>query len=356
MIKLRKLVLAVLLTCGLALSNLAPVFAADPPTDFSLQVTPSPLVVTLKPGQTTQLELKIRNAGTGTENLKIEPRSFQFSSSTGQVELNDTTPPDISNWISFNKPLFTVQPGEVFTQGVKFALPKDTGFSYSFALVISRQTQTKVTSGRALEGSLAVFTLVNVDRPGATRKLDVATFSISKHVYEYLPAKLNVTLKNSGNTIVQPFGNIFVQRGSTAKTPLASLTFNSQKSYILPGTSRSLDSSWVSGFPYYKSVSADDGKTKQKLVWNWSKVSDFRIGRYTAKLVAVYDDGNGHDIPIEGEVSFWVFPWKILLGLLVVALLVLFGLYSLVKKIISIIRKISGKTKKSTPQPPAPKE
>src|SRR5215470_2851026 len=83
--------------------------AAD---DFSLQVTPSPLVATVKPGQTTTLELKIRNAGAKTEDLKIEPRSFNVKPTGGQVELNDAVPPAIAGWVSFSQPRFTVQPGQ----------------------------------------------------------------------------------------------------------------------------------------------------------------------------------------------------------------------------------------------------
>jgi len=247
----------------------------------------------------------------------------------------------------------------VFAEKIRFALPKATGFSYSFALVISRQNQPKPTAGgRLIQGSVAIFTLVNVDRPGATRRLEVATFAVKKHVYEYVPAELNVTLKNSGNTIVQPFGNIFIQRGSNDKTPLATLPVNEQRGYILPNTTRTIATSWGDGFPAYKTITETTGKTSQKLTWNWSKLSNFRIGRYTAKLVAVYDDGQGHDVPIQGEVSFWIFPWKILLGLFVVGLLVLFGLYSFVKKIISLFKKATGRKKSAPPttSPPAAKE
>src|SRR5882757_869615 len=129
-------------TLGVGTLLLLPkVHAADVPSDFSLQVTPSPLVATVKPGQTSQLELKIRNAGTGSENLKIEPRSFTFNSKNGQVSLQDTTPPDISQWISLSAPKFTVQSGQWFSEKVNLSLPKDAGFSYSFALVISRQSE-----------------------------------------------------------------------------------------------------------------------------------------------------------------------------------------------------------------------
>jgi hypothetical protein len=326
--------------------------SAVPVSGFSIQVSPSPLVTTLKPGQTTDLELKVRNAGTEAENLKIETRSFTINSTTGAVKLGETPPADIAKWITFASPLFSVQPGQVFTEKVHFALPQNTGFSYSFALLINRQKDPQpTTGGRLIKGAVAVFALINVDRPGATRKLGATAFTTSKKFYEYLPATLDIKLKNTGNTIVQPYGNVYVQRGPNTKSPLASLPVNEQQGYILPGVTRTLDMLWNDGFPHYKTNTDGNGKTSKKLIWNWSDMSKFRAGHYTAKLVAVYNDG-GHDVPIEGEVSFWVIPWKILLGALLFLLLMLFGLWSLGRKIFTTGRRILGKKprKNSTPE------
>lgn len=281
---------------------------------FSLQVSPSPLVTTVKPGESKTLELKIRNASTDTEELKIETRSFSSDSSTGNVSLDDTPPIGMGEWVTFSDPVFTVKPGEWFTQKINIALPAETGFSYSFALLISRTSLTESASaGQTLNGSVAVFTLINIDRPGATRGLDLTSLTTSQRVYEYLPATFNVKLKNTGNTIVQPFGNLFVSRGGdTSNDPAATLPVNSSQSYLLPGTERTLVANWYDGFPLYKTNTDNVGKTTTHLTWNWDNLSHFKFGRYTAKVVAVYNDGT-RDIPIEKEVTFWVIPWRAML-------------------------------------------
>ncbi len=326
---------------GFALLGLvvATVRAAQPASDFSLQVAPSPLIATVKPGQTTTLELNVRNTGTGTEELRIEPRKFTVDRGTGQVSLDDTAPAEAAQWVSFASPRFSIKPGEWFTQKVHIALPKESGFSYSFALIISRTNNPQsVESGRLIKGSVAIFTLLNVDRPGATRKLEVEKFTTSEAIYEYLPAKLNIQFKNTGNTIVQPYGNIFIQRGSDDAEPISTLPVNDKRGYILPGSVRTLDTSWDKGFPVPQTVTgADDGQQKQNQAWDWSKLSDFRIGRYTAKLVAVYNDGQ-RDIPIVQEVSFWVVPWRILLGATVVIVIFGFGLWSVVRKVLPVFK------------------
>jgi hypothetical protein len=347
---MRRLSLLLVLSLGLLVVPLR-AHAATPPSEFNLQVTPSPLVTTVKPGTKTQVDLKIRNGGSGTEDLKMEPRSFKLSSNSQNVTLEDTTPPDIASWIKFSAPKFSIQPGQWFTETITFTVPRDAGFSYSFALVVSRQSLPKSTDGsRVIAGSLAVFTLVNVDRPDATSSIAVKEFKTSKKLYEYLPTEFSVQFKNRGNTIVQPYGNIFVQRSAEDKTPLATLPVNESRGYILPNVERTITASWSDGFPAYRTTQNTDGTAQQKLVWNWTQLSKLRIGRYTAHLVAVYSQ-NGRDVPIEGNVTFWVVPWKILLVLLVITLLFLFGFFMLGLVIWRAMkrRRAKKKLKKATP-------
>jgi hypothetical protein len=319
-------------------------------TNFSIQVTPSPLVVTVKPGVKTTQELKIHNGANGSENLKIEPKAFTLSYDGSNVNLLDTAPPDISNWVSFSAPKFTIQANQWFTEEVTFNTPKTAGFSYSFALSISRQTPPTATPGqRVITGSLAVFTLVNVDRPDATSSLQVVKFTSSKRVYEYLPATFSISFQNNGNTITQPLGNIFMQRNATSKTPIDSLNVNSTQGYILPGTTRVITATWDDGFPAYQTVATSDNSSAKKLVWNWANLSRLRIGRYTAHLVAVYNQG-GRDVPIEGNVTFWVIPWKILLIPLVIVLLLLFAAFIIIRSMVRGTRRkvTKRKAKKAT--------
>ncbi|HVA10682.1 MAG TPA: hypothetical protein VNG32_00755 [Candidatus Dormibacteraeota bacterium] len=324
--------------CIIALSLHA---KAAAPNSFSLVVTPSPIVATAAPGQTTQLQLKILNNGTQTENLQIQPRSFSVTNTTGQIKISDASPLGVTNWISFSSPKFTIAVGQWFTENVRLAVPKDAGFSYSFALVINRQVDPQPTQGgRLIKAALAIFTLLNINQHGATRQLSVSSFSVSKHIYEWLPATFTIKFKNTGNSIVQPSGNIFIQRTATAKTPIDVLPVNAGGGYILPSTVRLLNSSWSNGFPVYQTVTTSTGASQQHLAWNWSKLSSLRIGHYTADLVAVYNNGL-QDVPIQAQVSFWVIPWKILIVVAIVGLLLLFGLWSLVRGVIRMFRRHS---------------
>lgn len=306
---------------------------ANPGSDFGLQVTPSPLVVTLTPGVEKKIELKIRNTGTGTERLVIQPREFDVDKKTGAVKLLDTSPEEISKWITFSSPTFTIKPGEVFTQNISINLPKDTGFSYSFTMLISRANAgASVDSGASLRGSIAVFTLINVDRPGATRKFEITDFKTSQPVYEYLPASFDISFMNTGNTIVQPVGNVFIMRNNGDRDHISVLPVNPAKGYLLPDRPRTLTTQWTEGFPVYKnSQDNTSGEVKEELTWDWSKITDFRIGLYTAKVIAVYHDGQ-RDIPIERTVQFWVIPWRMILIFLAVISVFVVGAWVILRK------------------------
>lgn len=321
--------------------------AQEPSGEFSLQVTPSPLVFSAKPGVSTTVPLKIRNAGPQTEVLKIEPKSFKLNQLTGDISLLNEPPREVDSWISFSDPVFTVKPGEWFTQNVTFDPPETVGFSYSFVLQISRTQDPTVKEGeRGLKGTVAVFTLINIDRPDATKKLEIASFSTNKNVYEYLPVSLSTTLRNTGNTILQPYGNIFIQRNYDDPEPIATLPFNDQRGYILPDTTRTLTNSWDDGFPVY-TTTTKDGKDSTGLSWNWSNSSNLRFGKYTAKLVAVYSDGV-RDIPLEATTQFWVLPWKFMLAALVVIAIFAFGIWSMISRFVKGIRR--NISKKKTPR------
>ena len=307
----------------------APASAANPAapdTGLALQVSPSPLVVTTKPGEQKTVEIKIYNAGSTTENLKVALQAFKVSRTDSKVTLEPNSPVEVASWVSFANPNFSIKPGERFSERVLIKTTETAGFNYNFALIISRQVATKAAVGQsAIQGSVAIFALLDINRPGAHRKITIASLKTNHSVYEYLPAKLTVNLRNDGNTLLLPDGNAYIQRKSQSTKPISVLGVNPGSLYLLPGVERAYSVSWTDGLPVYVTTQeVANAPPQQHLTWNWRN-SHFRIGRYVARFVVVYDDGH-RDVPVEAETSFWVLPWKLLLGALVAAIVVLIGL------------------------------
>jgi hypothetical protein len=176
----------------------------------------------------------------------------------------------------------------------------------------------------------------------------VLQFSTPQKIYEFLPVAFTIKLKNSGNVHVIPKGNIFIDHFDETKD-VAILPVNDLNGNVLPDSNRIFESDWTDGFPVYQQkmngdkVATDkNGKEITELKWDFSQVPKLRWGKYTANLLLVYDDGT-HDVPIEGKLTFWVIPWRLLGAGVVVVGLMLLGLYSIVKTPIKKI--VIGKKK-----------
>lgn len=318
-------VLTVNLTAPLA-ATAATASTPAPSTGLALQVSPSPLVVTTKPGEQKSVEIKIYNAGASAENLKIALQAFKVDQTNSKVTLAPDSPVEVANWVSFANPNFSVKPGERFTERLNINTPASAGFNYNFALIISRQVPTKAAVGQSvIQGSVAIFALLDINRPGANRKLAITSLTTDHHIYEYLPAKITVKLHNEGNTLLLPDGNAYIQRKSNSPIPISVLGINPGSLYLLPGVQREYQVNWTDGLPAYVTTQdAANAPPQQHLTWNWRN-SHFRIGRYVTRFVVIYDDGH-RDVPVEAETSFWVIPWKLLLGLLIGVIVLLIGL------------------------------
>lgn len=320
--------------------------AADSRGDgFNIQVSPSPLTVKLKPGQRHTAVVTVRNLSSHTETLTPRLNGFTIDSKSEKIELTPNVPLGLNQWISFKQSKLTLAPGASQPLEIIYNTPKNVGFSYSLAITLNPEGRQPEEQGATYQAQVAVFNLINIDRPGAKRELTVAGFKSQKSRYEFLPAAFDLTLENKGNVIDQPVGNLFIQRGFDDDQPIAAIPINQGSSYILPGLSRTFSTSWTEGFPRYVPNADDTGKSH--LSWNWRDIGNLRIGKYVAKVVLVYNDGQ-RDVPIVASTTFWVIPWKLILVTTIVGGLVITGLVAWVRLILkgtSKVRKYANRRK-----------
>ncbi len=334
-----------ILTLFLAFSFSSPVFAQ---TDDGLRLITSPLPISLsgEPGTSVATDLKVKNGGTTTETLKVSIMKFKAYESSGKPQLMERGDGDsYFDWVRFSEPTFTLAPNEWKTITATFDIPREAAFGYYYAFVFSRaEVEAPLAEKQtAIVGGTAVLVLLEAAVPDAKRQVEVAEFSLDHTFYEFLPATFTVKLKNTGNVHIAPRGNIFIDRGSTKD--IAILEINREKGSILPESYRDFQTVWNDGFPLYTDV-VEDGKValdeaghpKQTLAWDWNNASKLRFGKYTAKMLLIYDDGE-RDVPIEGEVSFWVVPWRLIGGGGVMLLFAFVGLRSTLFSLWRRIRK-----------------
>lgn len=301
----------------------APAHAQQSGREFNIQVSPAILPVVLKPGVQKTVAVTVRNLSNHTETLTPRLSGFRSDALSHKIELESEPPANMTAWVIFKQSELVLQPGESKPLEIIYDTPANVGFSYTTAITLSRSSdeQTVGAPGASLKGAVAIFNLINIDRPDAKRHLSIESFTSKRGTYEFLPASFDLTIKNTGNIIEQPAGNIFIQRSFSDDMPLATIPVNAGGSYVLPGSARTITASWEDGFPAYGSETTSEKTTDMHLTWNWKNANQLRFGRYVAKAVVIYNDGQ-RDMPVITSVTFWVIPWRIIfISLLLITVL-----------------------------------
>lgn len=302
---------------------------------FQLITSPLPIKLISAPGKTEHVNLRVKNQGVNAETIVVGLMKFTASSTQGSPNLENLTPKDTySSWITFSPSQFVAQPNVWYTVSMTIKIPQTASLGYYLAATFSKESLNTKLDSTNLNGVVATPILLNVATPNEKKSMNLVSFSTNHEIYEYLPVKFNVSIHNTGNIYLSPVGNIFIDKGSKS---VATLYLNDAGSSILPQSTRSLTTSWDKGFPVYKEQLFNgapkldsNGKFIQSLDWNFSKLSSFRFGKYTAKLLLVYNNGT-NDIPIESTLSFWVIPWKLMIIALVILIIIVIGVWSVLK-------------------------
>ena len=347
-----KRVTAVLATCLLMVYAFITPLNAQTASGFNLSASPLPINLSAKPGETVSTELRIKNNGTETEELTVS--LFKFSAAeSGQVKLSErTSGDDYFDWVTFSSKTLSAKPGQWASVNMTITLPEEAAFGYYYAVSFSKAGEPQsVDGGAALKGQLVVFVLLEAVVPNAVRKLNIVSFTADRKSYEFLPAGFSLDVRNTGNVHVVPRGNIFISRGGKQ---VATLNVNESLGNILPDSKRGFKNQWDDGFPVYidktidgKVVNDDKGQPVKQLKWDFSKIQRLRFGKYTAKLLLVYNDGQ-RDIPVTAEVSFWVVPWRIIgVGSLTIVLAGI-GLWTTSKGVWRKVKKTDRKQNETT--------
>jgi hypothetical protein len=311
---------------------------------LSLTSSPLPISLKAKPGSSVSTDIRIKNSGPKTEKLKVGLMKFSAEGEDGNPTLKDREDgDDYFDWVTFSESEFTAEPEEWNTIKMTIDLPDTAAFGYYYAVTFLRADPEEAAGDQqqVIRGGSATLVLLEADVPNAKREMSIKSFTVSKRTYEFLPAKFDVKIHNSGNVHGIPTGTIYIKKGSKQ---VGTVTVNSAHGNILPNSNRIYSAEWGDGFPAYKlkkeydEAVSKEGKNVYQLTWNVSEIGKFRFGKYTADIVMVYDDGN-RDVPMEATLSFWVIPWRIIFVTLFILIFMGVGIWVTVRKGLFRVRK-----------------
>jgi hypothetical protein len=320
---------------------------------ITLTTTPVSLDLHIAPGTQTSSTLQFKNSSSVALPVNMQVQVFGAYGSSGQAAITKPKPSDPStSWVSFSPSSFTAQPNVWTAVKMTINLPKTASLGYYYAVIFKPTIPTTTPQARStsVKGSNAILVLVDSASGNEKKSISVANFSANKHVYEYLPVNFSVTLHNSGNIYLAPSGDIFISRNSDISKTIATIPFNPGGANILPDSNRIFNSSWSDGFPVYKQKIVNGqpavnskGQPVYNLQWNFSSsLSKLRFGKYYAQLAVTYNDGKNNKL-LNSRISFWVIPWPLLIGLLIIIIVLIKQFWSTGR---NIYRKAVGRVKK----------
>ncbi len=310
-------------------------------------VTISPVVVdqTLSPGDTVQGNITVINDSNQPQTYYASTQNFIAKGEEGeQTFLNEQTLSGLASWIVLDQSQITLAPNQTrdFKWAIRLPANAEPGGHYS-AVFFSTQPAGGSGSSVGVAAKTGVLFLVNV-KGDIKEAASIDSFAVMNQsdptkstkvsFLDSLPAYFEARVRNTGSVHIAPSGSIEVK--NMFGNQVAKVSFNPNKSRVLPDSTRKVRSMWGnSGVPF-----ANNFWTGMKNEW-----SNFAIGRYTATSLATYGSQNQ---PLSASVSFWVFPWRLTLALIILLVLLLLMLKGYNKFIInSAMRRSTGANRKA---------
>jgi uncharacterized integral membrane protein len=282
----------------------------------ALTLSPARIEVSGDPGTTITKDITLLNdSSAGTETYYVTYANFEAQGETGSPFF---APPkdDLGTWMTTTSSV-TLAPNETKTITLNINIPKDAYAGGHFAVVFFGNTpQGGQISVGAKTGTLVLLSVNgNVLEAGG-----LVSFNTLKHQFFYnsLPVSLEYRFKNDGNDRVKPTGNVTMH--DLFYLPVATIDANPVTGNILPHSTRLFNLDWVKQGvdPNAVPPSSFFGFFFNRVAYQWE---NFAVGLYFAKLNLVYGTQNIHS---SQTAMFFVFPWQLLLCMLIVLLIILF--------------------------------
>ncbi len=330
----------ILLVSILLIFNLNKVFAQNNPSNYDVTVSPVFFDLSANPESSVSDKIRVRNNTNSPLPIRIEVKRLT-ADVNGDLTLKQDNSDNSLSWIKFKDLSFVAKPLEWTDIPFTIDIPKDAAYGYYYAVTFKQDDASPLAkTGTKISGAAGVPILLNVKREGAKAEAKILEFTTKSNVYEYLPVDFTVKVENVGNIHIKPHGNIFISDGGNKNLAILDVNYNSAN--IIPNTKKSFEVSWSNGFLVKEPVTEDgqvkidkNGKPIEKLTINWDKLTSFRIGKYTANLILVFDNGK-RDVSLDSTISFWVIPYKaiiaIIISLIAIILVVRFVLKIYIRK------------------------
>src|SRR3989338_9280060 len=291
----------------------------------ALTISPTRFEISGNPGDTLDGEIRLINETPSAETYYVSFSNFEAQGESGNpafVEPKD----DLGTWIKTESSSVHIAPGERKIVPFKVTIPKDAEPGGHFA-VIFWGTAPPSGSGVGVGSKTGVLVLLSVN--GDVREeaglLDFNTTN-KQFWYKTLPVSFEYRFKNDGGDRIKPNGKVTIR--DTVFLPTERLDANLSEGNILPSSTRKFQVEWLK---YERPVDYVAPKNFVKKFWSevvyeWK---NFAVGLYSAHLDLEYGTKGEH---AKETLFFFVFPWQLVLVMIVLFIIVFWGGKKLIKR------------------------
>jgi len=291
----------------------------------ALTISPTRFEIKGNPGDVLDGEIILINETENTETYYPSYSNFEAQGESGSpafVEPKD----GLGTWMNIKEESITIFPRQQKIVPFTVNVPKDAEPGGNFAVIFFGSSPSG-SSGVSIGSKTGILILLSVN--GDVRE-DAGLLNFNtvgkKFFYQTLPVSMEYRFKNDGGDRIKPKGKIIIR--NTIFLPTEKLDANPVEGNVLPGSTRKITVDWV------KYERPDDfipstqffNKFWNNVEYQWK---NFAVGLYSANLNVTYGAEAEH---VKKTVFFFVFPWQLVIVMILVLIIAFWGGKKLIKR------------------------
>lgn len=265
-------------------------------------ISPTKVELEVKPGDNVSRDLIVANRTGQTIAINFTIEDFEGSRDPAESTIflgEETSTWGAKDWLDPEISSIVLKHGETMTFRVKVSVPRNAEPGGHYAVVFATSTaETIDEQGSRLDITSRVGSLFLIRVAGNVREEGFLSGLETPSFLEYGPVDFGLIFNNEGNVHLKPSGRILVSNmlgQSSAEIPV-------REWVVLPESAR-----------------------RNTVQWD----ARYLFGRYTAKA-EIYYGPNEEKLTLTK--TFWVIPWKLLLGALVIIIVIILLVIMTVRK------------------------
>lgn len=260
---------------------------AQAPNATGIAITPPLFELSANPGSTLKQSIRVDNLNDSPLSLFIDRRDFVAVGEEGQAELTEKpTSYSLSTWIKPETEKIDLPAKGSKTVNFQIVVPEKAEPGGHFGSIVFHTSPQPDGTNTIVSQEVGALILLKVAGE-AKEKASIASFSAAKTLWQHGPVAFEARFKNEGNVQVKPTGTITISNIFGKK--VGSVNVDSRT--VLPDSVRKMRGNWPGS--------------------SWP-------GWYTATLSLNY---GGKNQILTSSTKFVVFPYKVIVPLLLVLII-----------------------------------